>query len=195
MYGTHEDNFRKDDPKYRNAAKTICTCIMSRKVETQRFLAFDAAIKTLSQCSFLPDLTSSRGYVREKPETLCAFIACFCDENKLVYNNINTSVEEMKQIKNTLIGATLWDNYLFARDHTPENNPNKGPININTNAPANSTAQTTSTTSTPSGNTGTPTTTTVKTGGAAGHTLYRSNASGILTQGKLTNISNGYYVY
>ena len=201
MYGTHEENFRKDDPKYRDAAKTICACITSRKVETQRFLAFDAAIKTISQCSFLPDLTLSRGYVREKPETLCAFIAWFCDENKLVYNNINASVEEMKQIKSTLIGETLWDNYLFARDHTPENNPNKGPININTNAPANNTApntsanQATAATSTPSSSNGTPVATTVKAGSAAGHTLYRHNASGILTQGKLTNISNGYYVY
>lgn len=101
----------------------------------------------------------------------------------------------MKQIKNTLIGATLWDNYLFARDHTPENNPNKGPINISTSTPVDTTAQATSTASTPSGSTGTPVATTVKAGSAAGHTLYRHNASGILTQGKLTNISNGYYVY
>ena len=90
---------------------------------------------------------------------------------------------------------------MFARDHTPENNPNKRSININTNAPANNTApntsatQATSAASTPSGNTGTPVATTVKAGSAAGHTLYRHNASGILTQGKLTNISNGYYVY
>lgn len=101
----------------------------------------------------------------------------------------------MKQIKNTLIGKTLWDNYLFAKDHTPENNPNKGPININIDVPNTSSAQATSASNTPSGSNGTPTATTVKTGGAAGHTLYRSNASGILTQGKLTNISNGYYVY
>ena len=199
MYGTHDENFRKDDPKYRDAAKTICACITSRKAETQRFLAFDAAIKLLSQCSFLPDLTANRGYVRENPDTLCAFIAWFCDENKLVYNNINTSVEEMKQIKSTLIGKTLWDSYLFAKDHTPENNPNKG--TIDTSAPADTaastkpTAQATPTTSTPASNNGTPTATTVKTGGPAGHTLYRSNASGILTQGKLTNISNNYYVY
>ena len=196
MYGTHEENFRKDDPKYRDAAKTVCACIASRKVETRKFLAFDDAIKTLSGCAFLPDLTLSRGYVREKPETLCAFIAWFCDENKLVYNNINTSVEEMEQIKKTLIGKTLWDNYLFAKDHTPENNPNKGPISINTPAPNQSAAQATSASNTSSGSNGTPTATTVKTGGAAGHTLYRSNASGILTQGKLTNIATGgYYVY
>ena len=199
MYGTHDENFRKDDPKYRDAAKTICACITSRKAETQRFLAFDAAIKLLSQCSFLPDLTASRGYVRENSDTLCAFIAWFCDENKLVYNNINTSVEEMKQIKNTLIGKTLWDSYLFAKDHTPENNPNKG--TIDTSAPADNAtsakpaAQATSAASTPTSNNGTPTATTVKTGGPAGHTLYRNNASGILTQGKLTNIANGYYVY
>ena len=85
---------------------------------------------------------------------------------------------------------------MFARDHTPENNPNKRSININTNAPANNTAPNTSATqTTSSGNTGTPVATTVKAGSAAGHTLYRHNASGILTQGKLTNISNGYYVY
>ena len=107
MYGTHEDNFRRDDPKYRNAAKTVCACITSRKVETQKFLAFDEAIKTLSLCTFLPDLTISKGYIIATPELICAFIAWFCDENKLVYNNINTSVEEMKQIKNTLIGKTL----------------------------------------------------------------------------------------
>ena len=75
MYGTHEDNFRRDESKYRDAVKTICSCITSRKAETQRFLAFDAAIKLLSQCSFLPDLTLSKGYVKESPETLCAFIA------------------------------------------------------------------------------------------------------------------------
>lgn len=107
MYGTHEDNFRRDNPKYQNAAKTVCDCITSRKVETQKFLAFDEAIKTLSLCTFLPDLTISKGYVKVTPESICAFIAWFCDENKLVYNNINTSVEEMKQIKNTLIGKTL----------------------------------------------------------------------------------------
>ena len=195
MYGTHEDNFRRDDPKYRDAAKTVCACITSRKVETQKFLAFDEAINTLSRCTFLPDLTISKGYVRVTPESICAFIAWFCDENKLVYNNINTSVEEMKQIKNTLIGKTLWDNYLFAKDHTPENNPNKGPININIDIPNTSSTQATSAASTSSGNTGTPVATTVKAGSAAGHTLYRHNANGILTQGKLTNISNGYYVY
>ena len=84
---------------------------------------------------------------------------------------------------------------MFAKDHTPENNPNKGHININIDTPNASSAQANSTTSTPSGSNGTPAATTVKTGGAAGHTLYRNNASGILTQGKLTNISNGYYVY
>ena len=75
MYGTHPENFRKDDPKYRDAAKTICACIRNRQVETQRFLAFDAAIKLISQCHFLPELNAARGNVRETPETLCAFIA------------------------------------------------------------------------------------------------------------------------
>ena len=107
MYGTHYENFRRDDKRYRDAAVTICGCIRNRQVETQRFLALDSAIKLLSQCSFLPDLNASKGYVREDPATLCCFIAWFCDENGLVYDNKNTSVEEMRQIRNTVIGATL----------------------------------------------------------------------------------------
>lgn len=195
MYGTHEENFRKDDRKYRDAAVTICGCIRNRQVETQRFLAFDTAIKLISQCSFLPDLNATRGYVREDAKTLCSFIAWFCDENKLVYNNRNTSVEEMKQIKGTTIGSILWDNYLYAKDHTPETNPNKTTIQtggpIDTKTPAASTASATPV----SGNAGTAAATTVKTGGPAGHTLYRKNANGILTAGKLTDISSNGYVY
>lgn len=207
MYGTHPDNFRSVDKKYREAAETICNCIKNRQVETQRFLAFDAAIKLISQCHFLPDITATSGNVREKPETLCAFIAWFCATNNLVYNNKNTSVEEIKQIKETLIGATLWDNYLFAVGHTPEMNPNKQQNIINDNkqqntigdaktkaAPADNSTPIANT-SASSGTTGTTTTTQVKAGGATGHTLYRNNASGILTQGKLTNIANNYYVY
>lgn len=197
MYGTHDENFRKDDKKYRDAAVTICGCIRNRQVETQRFLAFDAAIKLLSQCSFLPDLKATRGYVRETPETLCVFIAWFCDENKLVYNNKNTSVEEMKNIKNTTIGRILWDNYLYAVGNTPESNPNKTAVQTTPGPAAAGTATTASTTTT-TGNTaasGTAQPTTVKTGGAAGHTLFRKNAGGILTNGKLTGISNNKYVY
>jgi len=189
MYGTHDENFRKDDRKYRDAAITICGCIRNRQVETQRFLAFDNAISVLSQCSFLPDLSATRGYVRETPAVLCSFIAWFCTENKLVYNNKNTSVEEMKQIRSTLIGSVLWDNYLYAVGNTPENDPNKsasiasGPAEVEAPAPA------------PTAPTGTAQSTSVKTGGAAGHTLFRKNAGGILTGGKLTGISNNKYVY
>ena len=108
MYGTSPENFRQGDRKYRDAAKMVCSCIASRKVETQRFQAFDTAIKLLSQCSFLPELSATRGYVREDASVLCMFIAWFCDENNQVYNNRNTSVEEMKQItEHTLIGKTL----------------------------------------------------------------------------------------
>ena len=200
MYGTHPENFRKDDPKYRDAAKTICACIRNRQVETQRFLAFDAAIKLISQCHFLPELSAARGNVRETPETLCAFIAWFCDENKLVYNNINTSIEEMKQIKNTTIGSTLWDAYLYAKDHTPESNPSKATLDtdkaVADKSDTGTVNPTPSTTTTTSSGTGTATPTTVKQGGPAGHTLYRSNARGMLTQGKLTDISGpGGYVY
>ena len=196
MYGTSADNFRNDpkDPsskKYRDAAKTVCACIKNRQVETQRFLAFDKAIELLSQCHFLPDLTALRGNVKESAETLCKFIAWFCNENNLVYDNKNTSVEEMKQIKNTLIGKTLWDNFLYAKDAIPELNTNKG--SSSTSSTSSSTSSSSATTA--SSDTGTPQATTVKQGGAAGHTLYRNNARGILTTGKLTNISNTGAVY
>ena len=37
--------------------------------------------------------------------------------------------------------------------------------------------------------------TTVQTGGAPGHTLYRNNAAGILTNGKLTDVSDNGFMY
>lgn len=197
MYGTNQDNFRNTsiNTTYRDAAKTICDCIKNRKVETQRFLAFDAAINTISKCAFTPELTANTGYIKEDATTLCTFIAWFCDENKLVYNNINTSVEEMKQIKNTTIGTTLWDNYLFATGHTPEMRPaGQQAVVGSQNAASNSASQTTNT-STQSTSAGTSTPAQAKQGNVSGHTLYRNNASGILTQGKLTKIANSGYVY
>lgn len=230
MYGTHPENFRKDDRKYRDAAVTVCGCIRNRQVETQRFKAFNDAIRTLSYCSFLPELTATRGYVKENSDMLCLFIAWFCSTNNLVYNNKNTSVEEMKQIRALQIGKVLWDNFLYAKDATPEMNPDKSaasasaasaPASATASSPApsaaqpNSTASTlvqaaASTASTTSASTAAPSTSstpaaagsagqtvaaTPKTGGAAGHTLYRRNAGGILTQGKVTGISNDGYVY
>ena len=192
MYGTNPDNFRLSDKQFREAAVVICDCIKNRFVETKRFLAFDKAIKTISRCHFIPDLTSNKGNTSEPPEVLCTFIAWFCAENKLVYNNKATSVEEMKQIKSTLIGSVLWDNYLFAKDRIPEDNPNKeivGDTGNANNSNQNPTPAPQAATS------GTATSTQVKQGGPAGHTLYRGNANGILTQGKLTGITNNGYVY
>ena len=192
MYGTHSDNYRLNEPKYREAAQIICSCIKNRQAETKRFLAFDNAIQTIAPCHFLPDLSATRGNVREGPDTLCAFIAWFCASNNLVYNNKNTSVEEMKQIKNTLIGKTLWDNYLFAVGNTPENRPADTKATIGGSSvqqDSNTAAQQTASSN------GIATPTTPSTGGPAGHTLYRRNAAGILTTGKLTGISNNNYVY
>ena len=197
MYGTHPDNFRVNEQKYQEAAKIICACIRSRKVETQRFLAFDKAIKALAPCHFLPGLDELRGSVGEPAEVLCTFIAWFCSANNLVYDNRNASVEEMKQIKNTLIGATLWDNYLFAVGHTPANNPGGGTVASTGGASANpDPTPAPANPATNNGNgAGTVTQTTVKSGGPAGHTLYRKNASGILGNGKVTKISTDGYVY
>lgn len=193
MYGTHTDNFRKDDSKYREAATTVCNCIKSRKVETQRFLAFDKAIGQLAQCSFIPDLNAKSGYIKETASVLCSFIAWFCDSNGLVYDNKNTSVEEMKQIKNTLIGATLWDNFLYAKEATPEMRPDNTLGQAKNNAaPAD---KGTTAASTTGANTGTAQPSAPKSGGAAGHTLYRNNAAGIVSSGKLTKISTTGYVY
>ena len=75
MYGTHPDNFRREDKKYHDAAVTICNCIKNRQVETQRFIAFDNAIKTLSACTFLPGLNETRGCVHADSQSLCNFIA------------------------------------------------------------------------------------------------------------------------
>ena len=111
MYGTHPDNFRTQDPlqakDYRDAAQTICMNILHRQVETQRFQAFNDAIKKISQCYFIPDLNASRGVIKKEPLDLCAYIAWFCEANHLVYNNTNTSNEELAQCKKLLIFQVL----------------------------------------------------------------------------------------
>ena len=212
MYGTHPDNFRKNDKKWRAAAVTICSCIMDRRVETRKFMAFNDAIKLISQCTFIPDLAAPNGYTKEDSYMLCLFIAWFCDTNNLVYNNKNTSVEEMKQIRSLQIGEVLWDNFLYARDATPEMNPNKQAAKASAASasasasqpnpapapaaapaasatPASAAAPNANSAPAASGSVVQTVATTPKTGGAAGHTLYRRNAGGLLTQGKVTGIS------
>ena len=101
----------------------------------------------------------------------------------------------MKQIKNLQIGKTLWDNYLFAVGNTPENRPNDNTLgdSVKKAAPADTANQTIKTApATPAGNS---TPTTPSNSGPSGHTLYRKNAAGILTQGKLTDISSNGFVY
>ena len=107
MSGTHPDNFRQEDSRYKDAAKTVCDNIRHRVFETKRLLALDKAIKDLSYCAYIPDLKATSGYVTASVQDICKFIAWFCQTNKLVFNNRYTSVEEMEQCKNTIIGSVL----------------------------------------------------------------------------------------
>ena len=88
----------------------------------------------------------------------------------------------MKQIKNTLIGATLWDNFLFKKDATPENRPGKATVDdVKTAAPTDTPQSTpdTKATATP----GAPLPDGTKQSNPS-HDLYRSNARGIVDPSK-----------
>ena len=193
MYGTHPENFRTNgsDPvaqkKSKDAAETICSFIAHRFAETQRFLALDDAVKYLAKASFLPDLSAKQGYVQKDPTILCKYIAWFCEANKLVFDNSITGNEEMIQIRKTVIGSILWDNYLFSNGtNTPENNPANKPVDDDekddTPAPAQKQA-------TPQPQQSQPTSTGARLPDGTNpsnpkHTLYRSNCGGIVDPSK-----------
>lgn len=204
MYGRGAGNFRTNgsDPvvqkKSKEAAETICSFIAHRKVETQRFLALDAAVKYISGAAFLPDLAATKGYVQQTPERLCRYIAWFCEMNNLVFDNKATSDEEIDQVRKTVMGGLIWDNYLMASgSHTPENNPaNKKPEEddffeddddeVLGGTPADTTAPkadaTTAQPSQPASNGGRLPNGTKPSNPK--HTLYRSNCSGIVDPSK-----------
>ena len=197
MYGTHPDNFRTQDPTqakdYRDAAQTICMNILHRQVETQRFQAFNDAIKKISQCYFIPDLNASRGVIKKEPIDLCAYIAWFCEANHLVYNNTNTSNEELAQCKKLLIFQVLWDNYLMSSGtNTPENNPaNKKEEPVATDSKDAAEAKPQETTPTP------PPAQAPQQPAAGNHKLFRNNCNGLVDPKgtKLSKISNDGLVY
>ena len=107
MYGTHPDNFRATETKYRDAAKIVCDNIRHRVYETQRLQNLEAAIKLLAQCAYIPDINSRSGYVIPSLEDIYSFICWFCETNKLVFNNKYTSIEEVTQCQKIGIGKAL----------------------------------------------------------------------------------------
>lgn len=94
----------------------ICYAIKFRKVGYIFFNNIDKAIEQLSQVWFSPDLATTAPYsnrTRKKPEILAAYIASFCAEHGIYWSNANSTLQEMDEIKKTLIGAALWDYQCF----------------------------------------------------------------------------------
>jgi len=211
MYGTHPSNFRtqnitidamgnqQDNTATVNAskaaAKTVCDFIVNRTVETQRFQKLDKALEFFSKASFLPDLKATSGYVTKPAEELAKYIVWFCKKNNWVFNNKNTSREEMQFVcNNTIIGKVIWDNYLFAKDRIPEIDPDR--IKADSEKPADTPKPVDAPKSTdapkpqatPQPQPSQPSQPTVGANGKlpdgtkqsnANHTLYRSNANGL----------------
>lgn len=197
MYGTHPSNFRtqpttvdsmgieQDNTATVNASKAavkiVCDFILNRAVETQRFQKLDKALDFLSRASFLPDLKATSGYVTKSPEDLAKYIVWFCQKNNWVFNNKNTSKEEMKFIaENTIIGKVIWDNYLFAKDRIPELDPDRPKDAAETTASApkqDKTSKPAAQQSQPAAGGKLPDGTKQSN---ANHTLYRSNARGLV---------------
>ncbi len=93
--------------------RTVCTEILQRNFD---FFNVDKAIVSLADCKFFVDPTAYgrvRGarMVKRAPDTICGYIADFCAENGIYWDDVNTNktVQEMDQYKQTTIGGKLWD--------------------------------------------------------------------------------------
>lgn len=100
-----------------------------------------------------------------KVEQLARILANMCAKAQIYWDATTHTAQELEYFKKTTFGAALWEFYCFNTQEEPK-------------------AKTTAPKSTSAASTGTATPN-------AGHTLERSNARGILSTQKLTNISGG----
>jgi len=93
--------------------KTICDEIVHRGFD---FFNVDKAIASVAECKFFVDPTAfgrvkGSRMVKRAPDSLSGYIADFCAENCIYWDDVNTNktTQEMDQYRQTLIGGKLWD--------------------------------------------------------------------------------------
>lgn len=97
----------------RGAIKTVCDEITLRSFD---FFNVDTALNQLADCKFFVDPTAygrvkGARMVKRTPEQLAGFIANFCAEQGIYWDDVNThkTVQEMDQYKKTLLGGAVWE--------------------------------------------------------------------------------------
>lgn len=97
----------------RGAVKTVCDEITLRSFD---FFNVDTALTQLADCKFFVDSTAygrvkGARMVKRSPELLAGYIANFCAEQGIYWDDVNThkTVQEMDQYKKTLLGGAVWE--------------------------------------------------------------------------------------
>ena len=90
------------------ACKTVCDEILNRQ-----FADIDSAFKELSDAPFCGSFKSNRT-VKRSPEHLAAFVAWFCANNGIYWDNTLRTTYEMDVFEKTLLGDALkqYDGYV-----------------------------------------------------------------------------------
>ena len=95
----------------------FCKAIKERRVETQYIQQLDSALNRLADYRFIPDLAETSNWgkaCRKAPDMLARYLAWFCKNNQLWWDNSATTTYEMEQIRdNTMVGKALWDEGCF----------------------------------------------------------------------------------
>ena len=96
------------------AAKAICQEIQNRAFD---FFNLDSAFNTIDNVEFIKDPNAGRGRtISRSKEDLANFIAYFCKENGIIWDDISTNktTYEMDAFRKTILGRALWDAECFA---------------------------------------------------------------------------------
>lgn len=132
MYGSRNSSWNRREVA--DAAKIIVEAIQFRHTDVKDFERYDAALSTLSRYPFAPTLTevSSRG-IKRGDTTLAKFVAWFCAEYEYWWDDSDISTYELDQIKQSILGKTLFDYECFMSQPSNNNNSVSNTTNKNTN--------------------------------------------------------------
>lgn len=86
----------------KSSIAAICNEILNRQ-----FADLDAAFETLSYSKFTSTMTSSRKACQRSAETLASYVAWWCSENGIYWDNSLKTTYEMEVFEKTLLGAAL----------------------------------------------------------------------------------------
>lgn len=143
MYGTNNSyRHMSRRPSIIENAKVLCEAIKNRRVDTQLFQTYDAALQFFSAEHFYKTLDATYSYeaVRKPVSMLARYIAWFCnDSKKFVWYDGNLSTYEREEIQKSILGAALYAEGCFESQQNNQGNPKNTSTATSTRAPSTGT--------------------------------------------------------